>query len=286
MIGQPPYRNVRALTRGLDILQALNRVGSAKVAELAQASGLDRTTTYRMLATLAEYGLVRANPANEEYVLTERVRRLSEGFTERDRTTQIVTAHLGALLPKVLWPTDFATFDQGAMVIRETTHRFSPYSVHRAVVGEPRPLLTTALGRAALAGSSLEDRTAMVDILRGLHSDADEGQIMQQVSEIVSDYAQRGYSWSPGAIGGRTCAIGLAVRTGLHMGAAVNLVFFRSTMSIETAAERYLEPLKACVAGIEASLRGEMDPREVGHLPVQADAPKSASPAIQPGIGR
>jgi IclR family mhp operon transcriptional activator len=257
MTGRPPYRNVRALTRGLDILQALNRLGGAKVAELAHASGLDRTTTYRMLATLAEYGLVRANPANEEYVLTERVRRLSEGFTERDRTTQIVTAHLGALFPKVLWPTDFATFDQGAMVIRETTHRFSPYSVHRAVIGEPRPLLTTALGRAALAGSSQEDRTAMIDIMRGLHPDADERQIMEQVADIVGDYAQRGYSWSPGIAGGRTCAIGLAVRTGLHMGAAVNLVFFRSTMSIEAAAERYLQPLKTCVAGIEASLREE-----------------------------
>ena len=260
MSDQVPYRNVRALTRGLDILQALNRSGGAKVADLASTTGLTRTTTYRMLATLAEYGMVRANTDSDEYAVTDMVRRLSEGFTERDRTTQIVSGHLGRLFQKVLWPTDFATFDQGAMVIRETTHRFSPYSVHRAVVGQPRPLLTTALGRAALAGATAEDRAMMLDVMLGSQGKAGGGQVAGEVDDIVGDYARRGYSWSPGIATGRTCAIGLAVQTGVHMGAAINLVFFRSTMSIEAAAERYLDAMKGCADGIEASLREDTDP--------------------------
>lgn len=253
---RPPYRPVRALNRGLAILQELNRLGAARPSGLAQATGLDRTTTYRLLATLEEAGLVRISASSDEYVLTERVRTLSEGFTERDRTTQIVTAHLGTLFQKVLWPTDFATFERGAMVIRETTHRFSPYSVHRAMVGQPRPLLTSALGRAALAGASEAERSMMLEIFRAAVPDAvtSASRLEDEVSYLLSDYARRGYGWSVGGSDGRISAIGVPVRTGTGAAAAINLVFFRTAMSIETAAERFLEALKLCVTKIEADL--------------------------------
>lgn len=255
-----PYRHVRALARGLDLLQELNQRGHARVAELAQATGIDRTTTYRMLATLSDYGLVHAAESSDDYALTAMVRRLSDGFTERDRTTLCVTPHLGKLFQQVLWPTDFAIFDAGAMIIRETTHRFSPFSVHRAMVGQPRPILTTALGRAALAGATHAERAAMIEIANGAQDDTTRpAWIDEQVELILSDYAARGYCWSPGQAAGRTAAIGLPVRTGAHIGAAINLVFFRSAMSIETAAERFLVPMRECVAAIEASLAEDAD---------------------------
>lgn len=252
-----PYPSVRALHRGLAVLQSLNRFGAARPSQLAQDTGIDRTTMYRLLATLQEAGLVRLHESSDEFVLTERVRTLSEGFTERDRTTQIVTAHLGTLFQEVLWPTDFATFDRGAMVIRETTHRFSPYSVHRAMVGQPRPLLSSALGRAALAGATPGERATMLDILRGTMPEAARGRLDEQVAHVLSDFAKRGYGWSVGGSDGRISAIGLPVRTGTGVAAAINLVFFRSAMSIETAAERHLEALRRCVAGIESSLSEE-----------------------------
>jgi IclR family mhp operon transcriptional activator len=246
------------------LLQALNRLGTARPAELAEAAGLDRTTTYRMLATLEEAGFVIKSDSSDAFILTERVRTLSDGFTARDRTTQIVTGHLGTLFQKVLWPTDFATFESGAMVIRETTHRFSPYSVHRAMVGQPRPLLTSALGRAALAGATPQDRTTMLDILRGAEPwiDAAKRRLEKQVSRILTDYAKRGYAWSVGGTEYKISAIGVAVRTG-GAAAAINLVFFRSAMSVETAAERFLDAMRECAAGIEASVGaiGKSSPR-------------------------
>ena len=253
-----PYRPVRALNRGLMLLQELNRLGSGRPADLARAAGLDRTTTYRLLATLEDCGLVRTSPATDEYVLTEKVRTLSDGFTEQDRTLQIVSIHLGTLFQKVIWPTDFATFDRGAMMIRETTHRFSPYSVHRAMVGQPRPLLTSALGRAAFAGSSAQERTTMLEFIRVTHRNTAQAPrwIESQVDQLLAEYAKFGYSRSIGYADKKVKAIGLAVRTVTGAAAAINLVFFRSSMSFETAAERYLEHMQHCVADIEASLRG------------------------------
>jgi IclR family mhp operon transcriptional activator len=49
-------------------------------------------------------------------------------------------------LREVLWPTDISTLDVDAMVVRETTHRFSRLSFHRAMVGRRLPLLLTASG--------------------------------------------------------------------------------------------------------------------------------------------
>jgi IclR family mhp operon transcriptional activator len=269
MQSNQPYRPIRALNRGLVVLQALNRLGAARPAELAKLTALDRTTTYRILATLEQVGLVTQHKSSDAFILTEQVRTLSDGFTERDRTTQIVSGHLGTLFHKVLWPTDFATFERGAMVIRETTHRFSPYSVHRAMVGKPRPLFTSALGRAALAGASPQDRATMLQIVRGTEQ-ASEGAsdwIEERVEHILADYARRGYSWSVGGTEQNISAIGVAVRMGGGAAAAINLVFFSSAMSVETAAERYLDALRECAQGIEASLGDERDHERITPSP-------------------
>lgn len=120
-----PYVEVRALSRGLALLTELNRVGHARVSALAKATGIDRTTTYRLLATLERHGLVDQRGEDDMFGLTARVRTLSDGYHERDHLARSVAQHLGTLLQQVQWPSDFAVFDQDAMTICESTHRFS-----------------------------------------------------------------------------------------------------------------------------------------------------------------
>ena len=73
------YAHVRALERGLKLLAALNRIGRAGPAALAEAVGLDRTTCYRLLATLEAMGYVTLSQSDGKYVLMSSVRELSEG---------------------------------------------------------------------------------------------------------------------------------------------------------------------------------------------------------------
>ena len=255
MSNDQTYRPVRALVRGIAVLRELNRMGCATPAEIARATGIDRTTTYRLLATLDSLGFVRTGPVGDEFVLTEAVRGLSEGYTSRDKTTQIVAHHLRALWQKVVWPTDFATFEQGAMIIRETTHPFSPYSIHRAMVGQPKPLLTSALGRAALAGSSPQHRATMLEMTYSQNiTQSETREIENRVDRIVTEYEQLGYAWSNGVRSGRVSAIAVSVSLKNGEAAALNLVFFKSAMSIGTAAERFLEALKLCASKIEEEL--------------------------------
>lgn len=250
-----PYKPVRALARGVALLQSLNQLGACQPAALAQSIQLDRTTTYRLLATLEAIGLVRRSGSSDEYVLTDGVRTLSDGFIARDRATQIVATHMGKLFPQVLWPTDFATFENGAMVIRETTHRFSPYSVHRAMVGRPLPLLASALGRAAVAGATDAQREAMLDILAGSGElgATSRASMNDQVDFLISDFERRGYAWSVGGTDAKISAIAVPVKTRADV-AALNLIFFSSAMCVERAAKQFLEPLKACAYNVERDL--------------------------------
>lgn len=83
---QTEYKTVRGLTRGLMLLNMLNKLdGGASVGLLAELSGLHRTTVRRLLETLQEEGYVRRSPSDDSFRLTIKVRQLSEGF--RDETS-------------------------------------------------------------------------------------------------------------------------------------------------------------------------------------------------------
>lgn len=213
------YSPVRALSRGLEVLAELDRCGRASPAQIAKSTGLDRTTTYRLLATLERDGYVGRSPSDDRYVLNPAVRSLSEGFNETDEVSRIVARELGILLADVQWPSDFMTFEMGQMVIRETTHRFSPYSIHRAMVGRPRPLLFSAAGRAVLAASSAQERDEMLAVATGTGALAgSQAELRQMVAYLLSDYEKRGYAWS---IGGTESHIDTNMRLASHGSMAI-----------------------------------------------------------------
>ena len=141
-MSETEYKSVRGLMRGLALINGLNRFdGGASTAQLAEQSGLHRTTVRRLLETLQAEGYVRRSESDDSYRLTLKVRELSEGFRDEQWISSIAAPLLGELLQQVVWPTDLCTLDGDAMVIRETTHRFSRLSFHRSMVGRRLPLL-------------------------------------------------------------------------------------------------------------------------------------------------
>lgn len=255
MTDAAPYKMIRSLQRGLLVLETLNLLGRARPSELANATKIDRTTVYRVLATLQQQGLVTASTSDDSYVLTSRVRLLSDGFTEQDSVTRIVAPALGRLLPDVLWPSDYATFIDGRMVIQETSHRYSAFSIHRQMVGRARPVLDSALGRAVLCASPPGARKTMLDLISA--SDSDEAQAASNpelVARLVEDFIKLGYAWSIGGTEARMSAIALPVAVGDRVFGAVNIVFFRSALTVEEAARRYLPFLERTVDSIASEL--------------------------------
>jgi IclR family transcriptional regulator, mhp operon transcriptional activator len=146
------YKPIAALSRGLAVLYSMAREG-ASVADLAKRTNINRTTLYRILATLERDGYLTRTLTTHHYRLAAKIRRLSDGYTDSLWITQVAAPVLLQLLRDTAWPGSLATFDGRHMVLRETTHRFSSFFMHQPMVGCAMPL-STSLGQAFLAFSS------------------------------------------------------------------------------------------------------------------------------------
>jgi IclR family mhp operon transcriptional activator len=263
--GGAEYAVVRGLTRGLDLLKALNTQegGRSTLAQLSEATGLHRTTVRRLLETLIAEGYVRRSRSDDRYVLALNVRSLSEGFRDEDWIASIAAPALGELLQTVVWPSDLATPQGAEMIIRESTHRFSPLSFHRAMVGQTMPTLLTAAGRAFLAYCPDEQREQILHIARGGNDDqarlaADD----RFVANIVARTRDAGYASNDGEWTSHR-KIGAIAQPVMHAGrpvGSINIVYLNKAVSLKEAISRYRPALQNAVLRIEAQLADRPPP--------------------------
>jgi hypothetical protein len=121
--------SVRALERGLAVLAAMNRHKIASVLELARETRLPRPTVYRLLETLGRAGYVTRAGSADRFCLARQVRTLSDGFVEDEWISDIAAPLMGAFTQQHVWPVALMTFEEGSMLIRETTHPASSLSI-------------------------------------------------------------------------------------------------------------------------------------------------------------
>jgi IclR family transcriptional regulator, mhp operon transcriptional activator len=239
------HRTVRALSRGLTLIAELSASGPSNALQLARRTGLNRTTCYRLLDTLRQDGFVTFDETNGLFGLTSRARTLSEGVSSRDLASQAAVPAMFGLLNAVSWPSDFGVFELGSVVIRESTHPFSPLSVHRSMVGRRRSLVRSALGRAILTASSPGLRREMLELTASLvEEDAPLAKDRRFIEGIISQTKDDGYASSVGGSEAGISAIALPIQGGGPVLGSLNLIFFTSSMTPEVAARRYLSSMK------------------------------------------
>jgi IclR family mhp operon transcriptional activator len=183
------------------------------VAELARVTSIHRTTVRRLLETLASAGYVQSSASDGQFFVTLRVRDLSEGFTDREWISGVAAPVMGELLRKMRWPSDLTTLDGAAMFIRESTHRFSPLSFERAMVGIRMPLLLTASGRAYLAACDKEEQEQLIRLAASDPEQAAIATNRKLVSQMIAQVRKQGYASNEGDWhkGSRTSALAVAV---------------------------------------------------------------------------
>lgn len=258
------YTNVRGLARGLEVLRALNAMegGRATSQQIAELTGLHRTTVRRLLETLMEEGFVRRSVSDDSFRLTLAVRSLSEGFTDTERVATVAPPIMGKLLQQVAWPSDLTTPDGDAMIIRETTHRFSQLSFHRAMVGRRLPMLLTAAGRAYFAMCPDEEREDILELLRS-GSGGEEQQALARNDSLVRGLIRRvredGFGANHGdwAAQAKIGAVAVAIKDEQRVLASLNVVFLSRAVSLADAVHRYVPALRESAEQIVAALRQE-----------------------------
>lgn len=157
---------VRSLTRGLQILECLNRYNGANLNAVVRATGLNRGTAYRMLETLCEDGFLVKRTDGNGYWLTSRVGALSHGYRQDGWISDLVVPLLEELTDRLKWPCSFLV-PAGAQMLslaqtdHQTTRTFYPVRVGLSV-----SLLKTASGLVYLAFADPIARQAAMMLAR------------------------------------------------------------------------------------------------------------------------
>jgi len=246
---------VRALQRGLEILQALNAQGGLRANEVARVTGVPRPTAYRLLETLEELGFVARSPSDDTWRPTLRSKSLSSGFRDEDWVAQIAVPHMMRLGRRILWPIDLATFHDYRMVVRESTHNISPFSIDIGMVGRELPVTLTAGGRAWLAFCPEAERE---QILAGLAQRGETGggilEDRAALDFMLDRCRELGVGYRSGGFNDHTMSLSAPILQGERVVAALTVIWITSAMGFEEALTRYRSELTATASAIADEL--------------------------------
>jgi IclR family transcriptional regulator, mhp operon transcriptional activator len=247
------YHLVRGFQRGLEVLVALNRVGEASVIRLSAETQLPRPTVNRFLETLRALGFVDRSHKRDAYRLASKVTSLSSGYRPSDRLTESAEPVLAEVGNTLRWPIDVLAYEDAFMVVRATTHRESPLSVHRIAPGSRVPVLSTASGQAYLAYCSAAERKK---IMRELTAECalSESQISQLVSRL-DDVRARGYATRRKTAKQRTSSISVPILVSRRVVGCISAIWFDSALTQQAAATQMLPSLLDAATKIASRFR-------------------------------
>ena len=190
----------RSLERGIELLRSF-RPGSELLgnAELAERTGLSRSTVSRLTQTLVGGGLLQIDPGSRAFRLAPAV--LS--FAHAMRTGSFV---LGIAAPRMRQAAEenkinvgLAAPDRDEMVYLESIRYNRRPSLRSVVSGQRVPMELTSLGRAYLASAPEAKRKALLAHFR-LARRATWRSLDTEISLAIASVVERGYcaaSWQP-----------------------------------------------------------------------------------------
>jgi IclR family mhp operon transcriptional activator len=232
---------IRSVSRGIAVLQAINRFGSLTLSEIADQLELPHPTVTRILRTLQEQGLIERLPSQRnKYRPTALVQTLSYGYQNSDRLVTCARPHIVELTNKVGWPVSIATRVGKAMVVRDSTSSITTLTFNNYYPGWQVPLLTSASGKVFLAYADADAKKLLLSPLDCMERERVAAECEKIRADGYAAVARTQYSLNPGM----TSSVAVPLFEGkTHLG-SLALVFFARAMSLEDAVARFVRPLR------------------------------------------
>ncbi len=263
---RPAVKSIRALERGLDVLQALQTRPGAGLKDLHEITGLPKATLLRVLRTLTERNLIWQRMADGAYLPSTRPRTAVRP-DDTSRLVEVASPVMARLCEQVNWPSVLAVPREGRMEVIET-NRPRSHVPHLPIgpVGERVSMLLTSIGRAYFSFCGHEARE---EIVRRLQSGAEPGDEFARdpawLARLVAQTQARGYgrrdplfAGDPRGEGrfpddGRN-SISVPIIVSGQVVAAMNLTWTRRATGASQVIAEHLPDLKAAAAEIAARL--------------------------------
>ena len=154
----PGVPEVKSAARTIEVLELMAARGARplSIRELAEALGMPRSSAYALLQTLVRKGWVRCDASGSFYALGVRALLVGTSYIDRDPRATLARPFLDRLSETLDETTHFARLD-GWDVVYLLTMESSRHRRPFARVGRRLPAHATALGKAVLAGHTVDD---------------------------------------------------------------------------------------------------------------------------------
>ena len=186
---------MRGLERGLDVLRAVERIGSVTAADLHRETQLPKPTLTRLLRTLEAKGFVWRSISDGSYRLCHQKHGAGTMPPSGDRLASVAGPVLDELCESVRWPSDVSVRNRTFMQLCETSRNRAYFTLNRLEIGYRIHMLLSAPGRAYLAWCPERERAS---ILRQLDAEAGMGRELlnrpAELERVLADTRARGYA--------------------------------------------------------------------------------------------
>jgi IclR family mhp operon transcriptional activator len=250
-------KTIRALERGLEIMQILRKKGSATLNEIYQVSGLPRPTILRVLRTLEGAGWVRRGLDDGLYRNSFKIGGMVGSLDHTDRLAEIAAPYLDSLCRKATWPADLTVLNTEGlfMQLKETSRSLTPFLLKRDSIGHQINLPLSAVGRAYLAFCNENDCISILNKLRAAKNVANIPiQNKKKFACELADIRQVGYATRAPSFGGGLKplrsefddglnAVAVPIKLGKKVLGCLSLVWIRNAIPINDIVIKYLDDL-------------------------------------------
>ncbi len=246
-----PESFVRALARGLSVIEALGRSpGRHTMAEVAAQADLNRATARRILMTLVELGYCQND--GRYFRLTPRALGLGISYLSALPFWGYAQQVLDELRTEIGESCAMAVLDGTEIVylLRLPARRILAAPL---AVGSRLPARVVSLGRvllAALPPAALDDYFRQIELTSLTPRTIVDPDALRRELQAVSE---RGYAWVDGELDPAICGIAVPVRDGQGaVVAAISVNAIAGSIDEEGARQRFLVPLRRAAAEISS----------------------------------
>ncbi|MDB5942319.1 MAG: Transcriptional regulator [Ramlibacter sp.] len=238
-------KTIRALDRGLEVLEHLHKSRAAGLHDLHLATGLPKATLTRVIATLEARGLIWQRLADGAFMASHTFQPRAPQMHDENFLVEVASPILERLCRKVNWPSILAVPRLDHMEVIET-NRPKSYFPHIPLgpIGFRVNMLRSATGRAYIAFCSDDERQA---VLQRLAASSEPGNYLARkpvaVDKLLEETRRLGFGQRADDFGGhydktrrewddQRDSVALPVWAGDEVVAAVNLTWMHKVATV------------------------------------------------------